>query len=76
MNLTKEYILSCYDKTKTSGKKNRSKKGRYNRSLKYINIAARIAYQFNWIYRDDDLEELFGKYLEANKFRNGIIIHR
>ena len=57
MNLTKEYILSCYDKTKRLAKKS-FEKGRYNRSLKYINIAARIAYQFNWIYRDDDLEEL------------------
>ena len=51
MNLTKEYILSCYDKTKRLAKKS-FEKGRYNRSLKYINIAARIAYQFNWIYRD------------------------
>lgn len=57
MNLTKEYILSCYDKTKHLAKRS-FEKGLYNKSLKYVNIAARIAYQFNWIYRDDDLEEL------------------
>lgn len=57
MNLTKEYILSCYDKTKRLAKSHFGKK-RYNESLKYINIAAEIAYQFNWIYRDNELEDL------------------
>lgn len=63
MNLTKEYILSCYDKTKRLAKRY-FEKGRYSESLKYVNIAAEIAYQFNWIYRDDELEDLLAEISE------------
>lgn len=32
--------------------------GSYNKCLKYINVSARVAYKFSWIFKDDDLEFL------------------
>lgn len=57
MIVTKEYVLSCYDKTKRLALRY-FEKGGYNGALKYTNIAAAIAYRFNWMYRDDELENL------------------
>ena len=31
-------------------------KGSYDKCLKYINLSARVAYQFSWIFKDDELE--------------------
>lgn len=57
MILTKDRIVSYYDKTKTLAHREYAK-GEYNRALHYINIAAEIAYRFNWIYCDEELEDL------------------
>lgn len=57
MIITKEYILSCYNKTKQLALRY-FERGGYNEALQYTNIAAAIAYRFNWMYRDDELENL------------------
>ena len=36
-------------------------KGDYERSMEYVRHCAVIAQQFNWIYADEELEDLLGK---------------
>lgn len=57
MKVTKDYILKTYDYSKRKAFSTFNKK-QYNKSLNYIRITAQIAYNFNWVYNDDDLENL------------------
>lgn len=55
--LTIKEIKSVFDKVKLLAKKEYLI-GNYETSLKHIETAAEIAYMFNWIYSDDELEDL------------------
>jgi hypothetical protein len=57
MNLTKKDIIHSFNFSKRKAIK-AFNKNHYEKSLNYIRIAANIAYNFNWIYCDDDLEIL------------------
>lgn len=57
MKLSKNEIIKSYNYCKKKADK-AIKNKRYDESLNYIKIAAHIAYNFNWIYCDDYLENL------------------
>lgn len=57
MKLSKSDIIKSYNYCKEQASK-AIKNRQYNKSLKYIKIASHIAYNFNWIYCDDYLENL------------------
>lgn len=54
---TKENIISIYEQIKKLAKKS-ALKGKWLKSLKYIEALANWAYNFNWIYYDEELESL------------------
>lgn len=54
---TKEDIISIYEQIKSLAKKS-AQKGKWLKSLKYIEASANWAYNFNWIYYDEELESL------------------
>lgn len=64
IKLTKEDILTVYDKIKKMACQAYSARD-YNKSIKYISIAARVAVYFNWIYSDEELENLMKKLSNA-----------
>jgi glycosyltransferase involved in cell wall biosynthesis len=53
-------IQSVFTKTKNYARKEFEKKN-YEQSLKHIETAAEIAYMFNWIYTDEELEGLLSQ---------------
>ncbi len=57
INFTHNDILRYYRKIKNYAFLS-FHKNKYDQSLKWINIAAQIAYNFNFIYADEDLEKL------------------
>lgn len=57
MKLNKSDIIKAYELTKHLATK-AYLKNNYNKSLEHISTAARIASSFNWIYTDDELENL------------------
>ena len=56
MQVTKERIFSDFNKLKTLCKKNLEKE-EYEEAIECLKIAARLMYNFNLIYTDDDLEK-------------------
>ncbi len=52
-----QYAVNIYNKVKKLAFKS-YEKGEYIHALEHIEIAAEIAYKFNWIYTDSQLEEL------------------
>lgn len=63
-NLELKDIQSVYAKLKQSAKLEFDNRN-YEQSLKYIETCAEIAYMFNWIYSDEDLENLLTSISEA-----------
>lgn len=63
-NLELKDIQSVYEKLKQSANLDFDN-GNYEQSLKYIETCAEIAYMFNWIYSDEDLENLLKSISEA-----------
>lgn len=57
MKLTKQDITSAYTKIKRRAEKEFSRRDILS-SLKDISLAAHVAYLFNFIFRDDELEQL------------------
>jgi hypothetical protein len=57
MVLDKKDIIGIYDKLKNLAFKAQDS-GCYEKSLKYIEISAWMAYTFSWIIKDDELESL------------------
>ncbi len=55
--LNKSNILHGFKYTKKSAEKMFQRRN-YEKCLNYIQLSAKIAYQFNWIYSDDKLEEM------------------
>ena len=60
MLVRKKDILSFYDKVKKLAVSSLEKE-RYEDAVAYTNAAAEIAYRFNWMYRDDELEDILIK---------------
>ena len=60
MKLERKDITRIYERLKGRAFRAYSN-GSYNKSLKYIYIAARVAYKFSWIFTDEDLELLMMK---------------
>lgn len=63
-NLKKEDIIRSYNYTKKLAFK-AFKAGDFEKSLHYIQISTHVAYNFNWIYSDDDFEQLLTKISNA-----------
>lgn len=55
--LTKSEIITAFNKTKNLAQQE-FESNNFQISLDYIKTAAELAYMFNWIYTDDDLENL------------------
>lgn len=60
MRLSRQDIISTYDKIKKRAEK-KFQAGDIVSSIKDISLAAHVAYLFNFIFRDDELEELISK---------------
>lgn len=56
-NFTREKVEQLYNKAKTLAKES-MRKGKWNDALNRIDLAANIAYTFNFKFKDDDLEEM------------------
>jgi len=69
MNLNKKDILSIYNYFKKSALKALNK-GDNELSLKQVEICAQLAYQFNYFYKDQDLEEILA--LNSQKINSGL----
>ena len=73
-------IIQMYDKYKKYAKIS-LKKQDYNNTFNSIIYAAKVAYNFNWIYTDDDFENMlkdisynFKKYKKTDKINNKRVI--
>ena len=53
--LTLDTVIATFEKIKKLAKKELGN-GNYRKSINHIETAAELAYMFNWIYTDDDLE--------------------
>lgn len=62
--LLRKDIVKAYDKIKRMADQAYSKRN-YDKSIHYINLAAKVAVYFNWIYTDEELESLMKKLSQA-----------
>lgn len=60
---TKEDVISIYEQIKNLAKKSAQKR-KWLKSLRFIEASANWAYNFNWIYYDEELESLLKKNAE------------
>ena len=60
---TKEDVISIYEQIKNFAKKSAQKR-KWLKSLRFIEASANWAYNFNWIYYDEELESLLKKNAE------------